>query len=271
MEILVCGTAAAEGWPAMFCTCAACGEARRLGGKDVRSRAAYMIGDRVRVDFGPDSNLHMQKYGLAYERLDHLLVTHSHDDHWFPRDLQYRQKGFSVVTDPLHVWGNARVEEQFVESNGLDWARFFLEFHLIRAWEAIDLGDGLTATPLLAAHDRTEECVNYLLEQDGRRALLGHDTGWYDPPTWEYLAGRELNLVLLDCTYGSISHDGGHLGCEDVVRAQIELETIGALAPDAMIVATHFSHNGGWTHDMLEVFFEPHGILVAFDGMRLQV
>ena len=88
------GTAAAEGWPALFCTCDACLQARARGGKEVRSRAAYMLGDRVRVDFGPDSYLHQQKYGLAYEKLEHLLVTHSHDDHWFPKDLAYRRAGF---------------------------------------------------------------------------------------------------------------------------------------------------------------------------------
>ena len=45
MEILFCGTAAAEGWPALFCVCNACSQAREIGGKEVRSRAAYMLGD----------------------------------------------------------------------------------------------------------------------------------------------------------------------------------------------------------------------------------
>jgi phosphoribosyl 1,2-cyclic phosphate phosphodiesterase len=272
LEILVCGTAAAEGWPALFCTCGACEQARKLGGKDNRSRAAYMVGERVRIDFGPDSYLHMQKYALAFEKLEHLLVTHSHDDHWFPRDLQYRQKGFSVVpARPLKVWGNAKVKARFVSANGNDWSRYFLDFHAIRPWESVDLGEGLTATALLAAHDRSEECVNYLLDQGGRSALIGHDTGWYDESTWQYLASRQLHLVLLDCTYGSRQRDQGHLGCPDVVRARDELASRGALAADAIVVATHFSHNGGWLHEELERFFSPHDIRVAFDGMRLTV
>src|SRR5579871_2952968 len=173
MDILFCGTAAAEGWPALFCTCAACKEARGRGGKDVRSRAAYMIGERTRVDFGPDSNLHQQKYGLAYEKLKHLIITHSHADHWFPSDLQYRRSGFSVApSDPLHVWGNEKVEQGFVKINGDDWSAFHLVFHRITAWQPIDLGDGLTATPVLAAHDRSEECVNYRLEDASGAALL---------------------------------------------------------------------------------------------------
>jgi phosphoribosyl 1,2-cyclic phosphate phosphodiesterase len=272
MEILFCGTAAAEGWPALFCTCQPCQEARRLGGRDVRSRTAYMLGERVRVDFGPDSNLHMQKYGLAYERLEHLIVTHSHDDHWFPKDLAYRRSGFSVVADrPLHVWGNQKVEEKFIAANGVDWEQYWLEFHRIRPWQAIDLAEGLSAIPVLAAHDRNEECVNYRLEQDGRFALLGHDTGWYDEPTWEFLSHQPLHLVALDCTYGSEDRESGHMGCAGVVRAVDELAKRGALAADAVVIATHFSHNGGWLHEELERYFTPHGIRVAFDGMKVEL
>lgn len=272
MEILFCGTAAAEAWPALFCTCRACQAARELGGKDLRSRAAYMLGERVRVDFGPDSNLHQQKYGLAYEDLDHLIVTHSHDDHWFPTDIAYRRKGFSVAPErPLHVWGNAKVEQKFVAANGDDWSKFHIEYHRIRPWSSIALSDGLAATPVLAAHDRSEECVNYRLERRGRSALLGHDTGWYDPPTWEFLSGKPLDVLVLDCTYGAEDNDRGHLGCPAVVRARDEMAKRGALAQDARVIATHFSHNGGWLHEELERFFAPHGIEVGWDGLRVEL
>lgn len=270
MEILFCGTAAAEGWPALFCTCEACQQARARGGKEIRSRAAYMLDDRVRIDFGPDSNLHQQKYGLAYERLQHLIFTHSHDDHLFPADLAYRKAGFSVVPpEPLHVWGNARVEERLVATNRESWETYNLIYHRIAPWEPIDLGDGLTATPVLAAHDRSEECVNYRIEIGGKTALFGHDTGWYDPPTWEFLSGKPLDLLILDCTYGTEDNQRGHMGGMALIRARDELAKRGALASDARCVATHFSHNGGSLYDELERFFTPHGFLVAYDGLRL--
>src|SRR5438105_2548453 len=221
MDILFCGTAAAEGWPAVFCACDACARARELGGRNLRSRAAYQVNDRVRVDLGPDSNLHMQKYGLDYSRLTHLLITHSHEDHWYPRELSNRRKGYSRVPDrPLPVWGNARVEEKFHAFREASWEDLTLRFQRLRAWEPIDLSEDLTATPLLAAHDRSEECVNYLFAERGRTALLAHDTGWYDEPTWKFLDGRRLNLAVLDCTYGSLDSQQGHLGCAAVLRAR---------------------------------------------------
>ncbi|HZO89331.1 MAG TPA: MBL fold metallo-hydrolase [Chthonomonadaceae bacterium] len=270
MEILFCGTAAAEGWPALFCTCPACQQARANGGNDVRSRAAYMLGDRIRLDFGPDSNLHQQKYGLAFEKLEHLLVTHSHSDHWFPTDLYYRRAGFSITPDnPLHVWGNAKVEAKFVEANGSDWGRYKLEFHRLKAWEPVELGEGVSATPVLAAHDRSEECFNFRVEAEGRAALFGHDTGWYDAPTWEFLSGKPIHLLILDGTYGTEDNQQGHMGGLAVVRARDELARRGALAPDARCIVTHFSHNSRALYADLERFFAPHGIQVAYDGLRV--
>lgn len=272
MELLICGSAAAEAWPAVFCVCGACSKARERGGKDIRSRTAYMLDDRIRVDFGPDSVLHQQKYDLDYGRLDHLLISHSHDDHWWPADVSYRRHGFSAVDEqrPLHLWGNAKVRQRFVDVAGADWDRYFLEYHLIRPWQPMDLGNGVNTTPILAAHDPGEQCANYMFEVGGKVLLLGNDTGWYPDETWEFLSGKPLNVVILDCTYGAENSSRGHMGCSWVVRARDELAKRGALASDATVVANHFSHNGRLVHEELERYFAPHEILVAYDGMRLQ-
>ncbi|MCA1596258.1 MAG: carbon-phosphorus lyase [Chloroflexi bacterium] len=274
MDILICGTAAAEGWPALFCHCGPCGAARSGGGKNIRSRAAYQVGETIRIDFGPDSNLHQQRYGLAFERLRHLLVSHSHWDHWTPQDLNMRRKGFAMVPDDaiLNIYGNEKVQEKLNAVIGADGLRQqFLTFRTLKAWEPIALDNGITATPLVAAHDRSELCVNWMLEQGGRRFLQGHDTGWWPDETWDYLREHPADVVVMDCTYGSVANRSGHLGCADVLEVRDRLRASGGLLPSARFVATHFSHNGAWLHDRLEEFFAPHGIEVAYDGMALTV
>ncbi|GAI41159.1 unnamed protein product, partial [marine sediment metagenome] len=84
MVLKVLGTAAAEGWPALFCECEACRKAREAGGKDIRRRASYQLGDTMHIDWGPDSYNSMIAFGLDYSPLRHLLVTHAHQDHWMP-------------------------------------------------------------------------------------------------------------------------------------------------------------------------------------------
>ena len=271
MEILFCGTGAAEGFPALFCVCDICANAREQGGKEVRTRAAYQFDDRIRIDFGPDSNLHQIKYGLDFSKLDHLLLTHSHDDHWFPTDISYRQKGFSSVDKTLQVWGNEKVERRFVSEVGSDWSQYFMNYHRLVPFQAIDLGGGVSATPLTAAHDRSEECLNYLLEMGGKRVIIGHDTGWWDEPTWDFMSGKPIDLLILDCTYGIRDHEKNHMGGMALVRLRDELKNRKSISPETRCVATHFSHNCGSSHTELEAFFEPYGFLVGFDGLRLEI
>lgn len=230
-----------------------------------------MLGEKIRIDFGPDSYLHSLIHGLRYERLEHLLVTHSHDDHWDPVELQYRRHGFSMVARPLVVWGNETVREKFEAANGAGWDRFHLDFRPVQPWNVFAIADGWTATPIPASHDPNEVCVNYRFEWAETSLLIAHDTGWYRDEVWERLPEAPLAVVLFDCTYGPADHRGGHLGCQGVVRARDEMARRGALAPNARVFATHFSHNGGALHEELVSYFETYGIEVAFDGMRIQL
>ena len=56
MRIQYWGTAAAEAYPAMFCTCEACRRAREQGGKNIRTRTSALIDQSVMIDFSPDTN-----------------------------------------------------------------------------------------------------------------------------------------------------------------------------------------------------------------------
>ncbi|MFP4249401.1 MAG: MBL fold metallo-hydrolase [Armatimonadota bacterium] len=273
MTFTILGTAAAEGWPALWCPCEACEGARRLGGRNIRRRAAYQLGERIHVDFGPDSFAQMLEFGLAYHHLEHLLFTHSHFDHICPQELRYRRSGFTHAPEEqlLTIHGNAQVREKLkIIGHTLEECR--ARFSPVTPFEPIDLGEGVTATPLVADHaGDDEEAVVYLFERDGRALLQGHDSGWYPQPTWDFLATKRLDTAVLECTYGPREGGRHHLGAHEVVEMRQELLKLGALSEDSRVVATHFSHNGGWLHEQLEDFFTPHGIEVAYDGMQLEL
>jgi phosphoribosyl 1,2-cyclic phosphate phosphodiesterase len=44
------GTAAAEGFPAVFCECKYCKKARELGGKNIRTRSSCLINEEYLID-----------------------------------------------------------------------------------------------------------------------------------------------------------------------------------------------------------------------------
>ncbi|NLO07936.1 MAG: carbon-phosphorus lyase [candidate division WS1 bacterium] len=268
----ILGTAAAEGWPALWCPCDACAKARKLGGKDIRRRSAYQLDERIHIDFGPDSYAQMLEFGLSYHRLEHLLITHSHADHLFPTELQYRSRGFvpDGVGTELTIHGNAHVERRIRDE--VDLAKCEARFVPVTLFEPIDLGEGVIATPLLADHAGDDEmAVNYLLEREGRALLQGNDSGWWPDETWEFLATKTLDIALIECTYGPRDARRHHLGVNQVVEVRDELLKLGTINSETRVIATHFSHNGGWLYAQLEDFLRPHGIEVAWDGMQLEL
>lgn len=273
MTFTILGTAAAEGWPALWCPCGPCAEARRRGGKDIRRRTAYHLGERIHIDLGPDCYAQMLQFGLSYAPMEHLLVTHSHADHFCPAELAYRSRGFvpEGLDTELVIHGNAQVLGR-IEHAGIDLANCRARFEELVLFEAIDLGEGVRATPILADHaGADEQAVNFVLEREGRTLLQGNDTGWWPEATWEFLARQSLDIAIIECTYGD--HRGGahHLGAEDVLEVRDELAKLGALAGAARVIVAHFSHNGRWLHEELEAFFAPEGIEVGYDGMTLEL
>jgi phosphoribosyl 1,2-cyclic phosphate phosphodiesterase len=54
MELLFLGTAAAEGFSNVICTCANCTAARRAGRPSLRKRCSVLIDGQLLIDLGPD-------------------------------------------------------------------------------------------------------------------------------------------------------------------------------------------------------------------------
>ena len=75
------GTGAAEGVPSPFCDCPMCNYAREHGGKDVRKRSCFRLGRNIMIDMGPDIFTQALQYGSMCD-IEHVLITHTHDDHF---------------------------------------------------------------------------------------------------------------------------------------------------------------------------------------------
>ena len=89
MRIIFCGTGAAEGIPCAFCTCRVCREAARLGGKDLRTRFSIQVGERLRVDWPPDSHAHMLRHATGYKLAGDGHDTRSIQDYLGHKNIQH--------------------------------------------------------------------------------------------------------------------------------------------------------------------------------------
>jgi len=274
MRVLLLGSAAAEGWPALFCTCDACREAWRRGGRNIRRRTSYAVNTDTLVDFGPDGYWQSVRFGIDLSRIRHLLITHSHDDHFVPAELQWRREGFSRVSGTMCLYGNQQVLDRLAAEVPETASDLKLSLELMQPGRRISAANGLTLTALEAQHAGAHEtALNYVIE-DGRCAvLIANDTGWWPDTTWEQIREFRLDAAVLECTYGPNRPEvrEGHLGAMATVAMRDRLAALGTLRSGCRVVANHFTHNGRVLHEELCEFFQPHGIEVGWDGLELRL
>lgn len=275
MEIQYLGTAAAEGWPALFCDCAICRRARVVGGKELRTRTQSVVDGKILIDFPPDTYAHALHNSLQLGQIRHLLITHSHMDHFFPVELIHRHEHFGHHAEGvLHVYGNEAVEKAFYDAVLID--RFKVHpldnaVRFIRLEPFADfMADGYHIIPVPADHDKREKCLIYIIEKDGKCLLYGHDTGMnMEAAAWDCIFSHQYDLISLDATMGRKQTDNYHMGLPDDIAFIRKLEKHACIRQGAVKVINHFSHNGEMTHEQLEQFAAEHGMIAAYDSMKV--
>lgn len=273
MRITYYGTAAGEGWPGVFCQCSLCQQARKLGGKNIRTRSQALINDDLLLDLPPDNQLHSLYYGLDLGKVQAILFTHSHSDHCYPEDLEFLREPYSHTrVGKLLAGGNKAVSEKILRTCGcLDGERERLCYRILQENVLTDFC-GYSVLPLRATHSREERCLFYRISQGGKSILYAHDTGRFTEENMEVLSAQpgKLSLVSLDCTCQQ-HHDGGyHMGLWDDIEQKERLLAAGLADSSTIWVVNHFSHNGGWLHEEMSREAEKYGFLASYDGMTIE-
>lgn len=278
MKIKYLGTAAAEGWPAVFCNCDACKQAKELGGKNIRTRSQVLINDDLLVDFPMDTYLHMLQYKLDLSKVSDMLVTHSHSDHFYPQELQMRGGCYSLnmKSENLNIYGNQKIIDYFmlVNNNCIenDIMRG-LTFHSLQIYHSFTFKD-YTITPLPAVHMHDEVALLYLIEQLGKSVLYLNDTGRLKDEVYDFLEknNKSVDLVSFDCTHGYTEVGfGRHMGVMDNAYVRNKLIEKNITHKNTKYVITHFSHNSKLNYEALTEKVKDMNFTVSYDGMEIEI
>ena len=267
MRLTYLGTAAAEGFPAVFCHCPYCCEARRLGGKNIRTRAQALLNTDLLIDLPADTYTHLLANRIEGDRIRYLLLTHEHQDHLYPDELKMRAGAYAhdMRVPELEVLCSRGVAAR------IGRAPLNTSLTVLAPYEERELGS-YRVTALPARH--TEEALIYLIEEGDRALLWAHDTGFLYPEVIDYLAERGVRLaaISLDCTHVElpIGDEGRHMGLPNIARLLSRLRERGTVTDATAVYINHFSHNGNPLQSFLEEQATPYGWQVSYDGCRVQ-
>jgi phosphoribosyl 1,2-cyclic phosphate phosphodiesterase len=267
MRLMFLGTAAAEGYPGIFCNCVSCREARALGGRNLRFRSALLVNDDLLIDFGPDLLAAAIRFNLSLWSVRTGLVTHAHSDHFYPANFEMRSKSFTggEQIPMLQLFGPQDVAAALTAEYP-DLSELSLETHTVHAFDQW-VNRGYTFSAFHAYHAlHGLEALFYSVEDGTHAFLYATDTGPFPEDTWQALQGKSFDVIILEETLGDGKYDQ-HLGFATFLEHVQRLRAEGMLRPGGRVIAHHMSHSGNPTHEKLEAIFAPHNVEVAYDGL----
>ena len=275
MKIKFLGTAAAEGIPALFCDCAVCQNARKVGGKEIKTRSQAIVDDKILIDFPADTYMHALYGGLDLVSVRHCIITHGHMDHLYERDFWCRNPGIGngsvdgTVMDVYMTEATRNIASAYYEKQ-VNKER--VRLNTIKAYEPFEIED-YRIIPLRAYHDPSTEPVFYIIEHGENTLLYANDTGYFFDEVWEYLSKyeRKFDFVSLDCTGMMLeNYRHGHMGLTVDAEVVEKLREIGRCDDKTVVYVNHFSHNGKATHEELVGHAAKYGFGVTFDGCEVE-
>ena len=182
-----------------------CGDAFGSGG---RQQSAYLVEARDRLfllDCGPTALLAMKRAGFDPARLNAIILSHLHGDHFggipfFFIDSLYRQPR----SDPLTIGGppnsEFKVRQLFqVMYGGASQSRelpptIFQTLHPGRS----ALVAGISVFPFLVPHQTDEISLGLRIAYDGKQLLYSGDSPWTEILVEQ---ARGVDLFLCECSY----------------------------------------------------------------------
>lgn len=274
MRIDFLGTGASEGIPGAFCSCAVCSEARAKPGRGVRRRSSVLIDDKLIIDLSPDFWAQSLMLKNNPSELRYILITHDHAEHFYTAELHNLAKPYRLDENPAKLKLYApklvidRLNLHIREQSRHDDASALVDAEQLDTFKPHVIGE-YTITPLLARH--CKDAYIYLIESNDKTILYCCDSGFFPEETWDFLKGKPLNFICLDCNNPFNSDTPNHMSIEDVVTTRRRLFVLGCVTNNTRVAISHISHNAGIGHDAMQERLNIYGVTVAYDGWSVEV
>lgn len=229
--------------------------------KDARRSSSMLINDTVLVDCGIHTLESLDIASVAYSQITDILITHTHDDHFIPENIEKIAKNRHA---PLRLWirENARIPEiPNVE---------VIRMKLLTKYEQY----GITVTGVPANHDQRTAPQHLLIEFGNEKIYYACDGGWITCEALNYIRGAKLALMVVDATIGDYEDDyrAAEHNSIPMIRLMLPLlKTNKIIDENTKIYLSHIAPSLHKPHEETEKIAQEFGAYVAYDGLALEI
>ena len=249
MKIKFLGTSAGWPLPRLGCKDKICSS---IDPKDKRTRSQALVNDRLLLDIGPDTYLHLSQPDVNPTLIEYAAITHEHSDHTFGLwDLGhiYNAQPIKVIIDPSTF---RKIRKLF----------FYKEYKVLKIASGSSVRD-LDLEISLLRLNHTNSSFGILIQGEGKKFFWAPDFKTFPAETINIL--KKIDLVAMD---------GSELKIPTANHQTIEEGIL--LGKRLGAEKNYFIHLGHRTlpHKELENFIKKKGgfrFEVAYDGLEIKV
>lgn len=204
---------------------------------EYRRWSSALVDDILLIDPGPHAFEAMKTFGKDPAKVKYIINTHPHADHFCPETVaQFEALG--AVFTPLDADTSAT------------------------------LGN-YTVSAYQANHGTCSTSVHFLITDGDRTLFYALDSAWLLYAEVQAIIGAKPDLLVLDATIGDV--DGDYRIFEHN-NLNMVLEMQKTLAPHVKrFCISHMARTLHTDHETLVKRMAPHGVLVACDGLTIDV
>nr|WP_243277984.1 MBL fold metallo-hydrolase [Enterocloster citroniae] len=261
-----------------------------MGGRNIRhTSSGHFAGDCL-IDFPPETFTQGERYGVDLLASRLLLVTHSHEDHFYPQLLYWRyrpkeaadmseeekfKRGYSRQQElpTLYIYGNQCTYHTLADHfNGQDLEDFAIKFIVPELYQEYEC-NGVRFVPMEASHiDRgSSKGLIYIVEAQGKTFLYASDSGPYTERTRKCIAAHKFDAVIMEQTFGNADKGNYHMDWDHAMEAMEFFKDAGIWKNKERIYWTHMSPHKTPPHSELEKMLEGTPITPAYDGLKIEI
>ncbi len=236
-------------------------EFKDLFDKDARRASCALIDGHILIDAGPHVLDSMRIAGINLQAVTDIVITHLHRDHFCPENIAE-----IALAKPQQLRLHLRFDAEIPEIPNVRVFR-------MNNFEKYNIG-GFEVTGLSANHDQ-KACPRWLLfEQIGKKMLYATDGGWICNDTYYHLRNSRLDLLVMDCTCGETEGEYriGEHNTIPMIRLMLpSFKTFGIITEATKTVVTHLAPSLHKPHDGIVASVEKDGLMVAYDGLIINI